>query len=815
MNQQKNSVGTIYNDKKFKKYKEKMKDTWMKDTLNHQSLVTDIEFFFYNLHEKYSKNVFMIALYRFQCFCQMPSPKFIVPYNVYYIKGNSPENLKSIDTFRRDENFNKLINFLQTIKYPIFKNYFWNVTFPNALGSFISKEHCLIALKLLKSLQDHEDFLSSGVISFIGNNYLFQNTFLNTFYTLINRLCKDPESYVWCQYKSDLFESIIQESLERALNKLNPQQIEAINLFHQKYSEKAEEKIFTDIILFNIQNIWPYSPLFISNEMLYKNITHESQLVTDLEDKYVKSDEAKENRKKFLEKFFETAKNLTIDGEILIAHFFSNITDPVIISELDRAILDSIYNTSTDDAREFNDLKSDKLFEYIQEKVFKFKTIFVQLKKQTSLKYKPKIIHSQELLNRWNKHVSDCKDLNLNPLSPIFNGHQIDPEVAYYGLYKEYHEQKANNKFIEEVSKLMTCVVPLNLHDESQKVFLQIYSMILADKALNNYHEDKLEDFLHSLYAAHFASLFCNIPKDTIYSFKNRTKFEPFSELFEKVFDRNEIEINLKSCFNEFFNDDKTYSSLKNFLAQYLNLFKTEINCAILKDKLFDSTKKKGIENACRDLVVDKRMTDYIMSSLATFGQIEYSFVVIHFLNKPQKIESEKISFGEKTFPNKKLDKFLTEKMDDLGVFSYIESVCYCLFEQFKSDDRSVLMGNLLASVPVILKMMDQFYFVQEGDVEPHPLLYDLIKTKNQFDNVKMVKELAKHILRFANTNYRMCKYEDLIDENINGSDNVDAFFVNLISLMIEELSENEEIKYFSSINYIIEKLKNLHDLLD
>lgn len=165
-----------------------MENDWMKDPINKAELDKNLSNYFIHLHEEYSQNCLLIGLLQFQCQCEKINSSFIVPFyssrkfdNIDYIINNL-KSPKKIDKF---------INFFEENKSPLINYYFWNIIFPNIFGSFFSQEFCESAFNFLTKFQDNADIFSKGVISFINHNYLFQNSFLNTFYTLINRSCEN------------------------------------------------------------------------------------------------------------------------------------------------------------------------------------------------------------------------------------------------------------------------------------------------------------------------------------------------------------------------------------------------------------------------------------------------------------------------------------------------------------------------------------------------------------------------------------------------------------------------------------------------
>lgn len=795
-----------YDEKTFLQYKNKMSKNWMNIFITQESLEKSTTDFFLNLNHDYNENCILIELLRFQLYYEKSISQFLIPS---ICKIDEPVKKQFLLDFKVGKLNIYFLDYFDKNPNSILSFYFWTVAFPNLFGSFISKEHCVMAFSFLQKFQDNIEIFANGALSLIENNYLFQNTFLNVFYTKINFF--NEKSYEWCEkeYKFDYYEKVIESALTQALYKLNSEQIKAIQILYEKDQHKAEELILTNIILYNLKYIWPYSPLFSSNVMLNRNGKLMCQLYNDIEAKYKKDENSLENLETFLANFFKTALKLTEQNDIKLSCLLITENESMLISNFDIILLSRICNQEIyqEDVKKLISLENnaDELIDFILSKAFDFGYFFYQSQHEKLFK-KPYKIKNSDLENKWNNHVSKCKSINENPLSPIFNDQPFDKELAYYGLINTYHEREMLLEYRDQISRHITIVIPLKKIKNVQETFIQIY--ILRFVNLMKHNNQSFSDFFYSIYTTNLIKLFKQF-SNLFYEYESSSDFSFFMEIYDDIFKEYKkiVEPELIYKFQQFYIEEKGYSDLLNYFTSFLDSLKTkccesiEAN-AIIKNRDAKDTLIKSCKgfNCNRDIARERFRTMIVLMK-----KIEYPLLLSHFSNNLQKIQ---YSNPEKIidFNNDGLKKYFDDNLSNFGVFSYIESVCYYLYNQFKSNDNQISFGDLFVTIPLILCMLQEFYVSPENslkDGEPHALLAPFLKTSDP----KI--ELAKFIFNYAVSNDKMILYKTFIQENNTKKISVVDFFSNLLSKAINEIKENKD--KFPSVKTLYEQLDLLH----
>lgn len=781
-----------YDEEVFLSMKEKMENDWKTDPINEEELDQHFSGFFLKQYENFTQNSLLIWSLQFQNQCKKIGSPFIVPY----LRQRNYNLALSFDKFIEDQNIEKFTNFFTD---PIMTYYFWNITFPNIFGSFFSSEFCKDALTFLTKFINSKDIYSVGVISFINHNILFQSTLLNVFYTLLNQQCTDKNDsdvsfYKWCQYDQDQIENIFQIALTEALQQLDSHQIEALNTLFDKYPQKAKEHIFSDIILYNLKYVWPYSSYFLPNAML-----------DSITENYTNNNQPLEDRIAFLDKIIPIAKGLTSKADCHLSYFvsspaFINVTnlDLIFIYSLCSKNIFSRYPNIHSDSEQLKQKSGQELIEFMLSRSFKYHRIEYTIIHSIQLKSIPKI-KDQEIENEWMKHEEQCKHRNEHPLAVIFNDQPIDKKLAYYGLHKAYHKRINLQEYKDKMANKLGCLIPIQTAMKMQDSMIEM-STIGLSKLIPF---DSIPGSLQNLYANYVKNYLFAFVKENL-EVKSESD-ELFDKVYEKVFnDQIQVELTSKiENIKDFAIGKKASSFLFELYSSFFTMVQEKFVDSLPEDKKNKATFYKGLSIRS---TLDSKSFEY---AFCFIRKIEYPLIVGYFLNAPQKFSDE----PDNTFLDG-LDfseyQRIFDTLDSFGVFSYIESVCYNLFKEFKSDEEKseVNFGKLFVSIPTILEMVDQFFYKQNNCVKIHPYIKPSFMDFE--DKTAQNHEFVQLIFKYANSNKNMTVYSDLIKQYDEGLINAIDFYVKLVNSAYDFFENCGFRESFASIQKIFDEIEQM-----
>lgn len=781
----------VYNEEKFNSIKKEMENVWMNDPINRTELDNNLSRFFINLYEDYSQNCLLIRLLQFQCQCNTIGSSFIVPF---YHSRKFTNIDRIVNALKNSEDTQKLINFFKRCKNPLINYYFWNITFPNIFGSFFSQEFCEAAFTFLTKFKDDVHIFSKGVISFINHNYLFQNSFLNTFYTLLNRPYKnkeEPQFYGWCEYNQDRFDNIILIALIEASKQLNSHQIMALNMFIDKYQEEAEKLIFSDIIIDSLKNIWPYSSYFLPTEM-----------ISDVNEKYINNQQSFTNYQSLLQNFFKEVKSLTAKNEFKMSELVS-MKESFIITNLDLIIIYAIigekistnYPNIQEDSQTLIQIKDNLLVDFMLDRCFKYYRLDIIFPHSI----KPKIQKtkcSESIIQEWQRHEEECKLRNENPLSVIFNNEPIDENVAFYGLYTSYQQRKSLQDYKTELTQKMGKLIPLQKSVEFQNSMIEM-SFLRLTRLMDS---TEFPDSLIMLYINHIKSLLFTFSME--YLISDRELVPLYKTVFEETFN-NQYQSDLLLRIKDFTFKKDPSSILIDFSQKFFSDLKIKLIGSIPDDMNLNGKNKQEISSALKKKAL--RSTDPKSFSLEMIRKIEFALTINHFLNNPQKFEINS-SYVNDTIDFSEL-KSTFDGLDDKGVFSYIGAVCYRLYSEYKTSSN-LNIGVFLDSVPNILKMISQFFFKNEiGILNVHPSI-------NASNKVNQIDSFVDCVFEYSLSSDKLTRYKNLINECKNEKINVLTFYIKAVEYVSVFINENKFNESFSSIHKIIQQIDELRSYL-
>ncbi|OHT10141.1 hypothetical protein TRFO_20689 [Tritrichomonas foetus] len=231
-------------------------------------------------------------------------------------------------------------------------DYFWNVTFPNIFGGFLSIDDCENAQQFLNLLfdldiQDREKFDKSdfnsqiplAVFSFIKHNFLFCQNFNQLFYS---KLIQSQEPLL---SNKEIQTNLLIEALIDSLVYLQKPQYEIFQRF-MKHDFEVEfnfpMKCVIDYLLIPLIKNWQFSPFFCANDILFNLLDESCSLIDQLVEIKTKLE-----IKQFFHSLIQTFENGNNwdSTSIDIKKVTFNSTSTYVLSQLDIILLFYIFQS--------------------------------------------------------------------------------------------------------------------------------------------------------------------------------------------------------------------------------------------------------------------------------------------------------------------------------------------------------------------------------------------------------------------------------------------------------------------------------------
>lgn len=804
--------------KTFEDFKKEMKTHWEEEIIAPSSLLGKSANFFIKHIQDYSINCLFIELLDLQIHLSEKHKNFafifpIQEENNFAIfrrpeeaKINSINKSKFLECVNslvdQDSTKEKLNTFLKD--HPEFDYYFWNVTFPNIFLGFISEEYCTKAASFLNYFQNDKEIFSTGVSSFITHNYYFQDSFMKSF-------------FIYSQNSDINFEKSIQNSLEKAVQKLTIQQLNALEILIDKYPEEAM-KTFLDKIIIGSIKLWKYSPLFSPSQI---NGDGEHDLLNYIDTQFKKDANHEENLKNLLNPVFKAVKSKITINKIEIKRIIFNVTHKFALTFLDILILQKVADFKLYTAQmgplfdKFND-------NYLFKKAFYYiivdKTEGQPEDMRNEVKIPDKIKFDIAYVNQWSKFKEDKEKHNKNPLEVFYKEEELnkllkkDPQLALTGIASSYYEWLSYRKTKDMLKKESRALIPLKAILESQKSYMEIISTyysftfpISHDDFANNL-KGLFRDVMRNVILKYVKKKFARSNQYTMSIKANYATLRQKTEANKK----KETKETTKEIAKINDNIDKLKSSRKTTLEQIVTDFNERLTNEFSQN--FDTyfNNKNGAENLYT-FTVD--MLTYLYrnymdpTSVASLTNYRPSFdkyiEFMRYLSRAYLISSyndAKVNIVKSTSPIDVTDYEMITNDSFLpyassGIFNYISAFVESL--ESSEKDSKIPIGQIFAVVPVINKFLKQFVDSQSTAA------FMLV------NNIPEEKDLAKLIFGYTFKFYTIKKKDDADESSTDDYEKTTTNFVNFLLTALNELCTfKDRFPYFQELNNEFEFLK-------
>ncbi|OHT00681.1 hypothetical protein TRFO_32597 [Tritrichomonas foetus] len=563
-----------------------------------------------------------------------------------------------------------------------FLYYFWNVTFPNVLGSFLSLEYCSTAKNFLLTFSNNFDFVFPGYISFLRHNFYFQNQFLRSFYMQICSESVDPLT-------------ALSEAFIFATTKLNIHQFQILVELGE-HKERYKD-IFVELF-YNQLELWQYSSLLSPGDFLRQNRLNTCERVEELlKDHDISKSDPKfvgnTNLEDFMINIFDNIQEDLITNDIKLSEVIYTYQDVYIITYLDVILLTKLMiKPENECARLKKYLEAPLDTNYFFDEALRFTFIENGLPNADKVpvgKFKPEgdIQHILAWENTKRSFILNGIDY-YGVL--IDKNHNFDSQLIDCARKNEIKLIYRSEEIKKEMVKRMPQYGKIRLHLDAQDDLLQMVSALLVDVFAKIIIHKSTGKTYKEFYSSNILFI---LKKKISLEMENKNKTS-YQEALNKSI--HEFKFPESSFVDD---DNRTY----DIYQAYITIRTTSFN------RLCPTS--RSTQNTSQSTVTNKE-TELINTALTFCDIVSRGITYIYFRDNTKNLIDDlvyrKTPFFEcsESFINEHLSDYLPS-----GAFSYIFSFISQLENNKenpkKGDPKQKSFYLTFEAVPVINKMLE------------------------------------------------------------------------------------------------------------